>query len=175
MGIAANNRRGCIMVSWTRKKTQYRRKGQSLIAANKIKPQFWHISEAEAKEALVAQGEHVQKIKKIRCLKHQVCISYWNEQGGVCSSFFSYRIFARWQNEVEKVIYTCPTVKEWTKLQRIMRYEFAYYNYFREIEDALYTALENRLCVLKTTTLQAVFTDNYVETFRQNVSTAHNN
>jgi hypothetical protein len=163
------------MVSWTRKKTQYRRKGQSLIAANKIKPQFWHISEAEAKEALIAQGERVQKIKKIRCLKHQACISYWNEQGGVCSSFFSYRIFARWQNEVEKVIYTCPTVKEWTKLQRIMRYEFAYYNYFREIEDALYTALENRLCVLKATSLQAVFTDNYVETFHGNVSTAPHN
>ncbi len=69
------------MVSWTRKKTQYRRKGQSLIAANKIKPQLWHISSAEAKEALIAQGERVQKIKKIHCLKHQVCISYWNEQG----------------------------------------------------------------------------------------------
>jgi hypothetical protein len=163
------------MVSWTRKKIQYRRKGQSLIAANKIKPQLWHISEAEAKEALIAQGERVYKIKKIRCLKHQVCISYWNEQGGVCSSFFSYRIFARWQNEVEKLIYTCSTVKEWTKLQRIMRYEFASYNYFREIEDALDMALENRLCVLKATSLQSFFTDSYVETFQRNVSTARHN
>ncbi len=94
------------MVSRTRKKTQYRRQGQSLIAANKIKPQLWHISDPEAKEALIVQGERVQKIKKIRRLKHQVCISYWNEQGGVCSSFFSYRIFARWQNEVKKLIYT---------------------------------------------------------------------
>jgi type II secretory pathway component PulF len=159
------------MVSWTRKKTQYRRKGQSLIAANKIKPQLWHISEAEAKEALIAQGQRVHKIKKIHKLKHQVCISYWNESGGVCSSFFSYRIFARWQNEVEKLIYTCPSVSELAKLQRIMRYEFAYYNYLREIEDALDTALEKRLSVLKATSLQAVFTDNYVETFHWNVST----
>ncbi len=50
-------------------------------------------------------------------------------------------------------------MKEWAKLHRIMRYEFAYYNYFREIEDALDTALENRLCVLKATSPQALFTD----------------
>lgn len=147
------------MVSRTRKKTQYRRKGQSLIAANKIKPQLWQISEAEAKEALQAQGEPVAKIKKIHKLKHQVCISYWNESGGVCSGFFSYRIFARWQKEVENLIYTCPTRSELAKLNWIMTYEFAYYNYRWETEDALNRLLEDRLCVLKATTQQAVFAD----------------
>jgi len=147
------------MVSRTRKKTQYRRKGQSLISANKIKPQFWHISDAEAKEALKAQGEPVAKIKKIHKLKHQVCISYWNESGGVCSGFFSYRIFARWQKEVENLIYTCSMVSELAKLNWIMGYEFAYYNYLPETEDALHRLLEDRSCVLKATTQQAVFAD----------------
>jgi hypothetical protein len=147
------------MVSRTRKKNQYRRKGQSLIAANKIKPEIWYISDAEAKEALNANGCKVKQIKKIHKLKHQICISYWDEKGNVCSGFFSYRIFARWQKEAEKLIECCQTLKEWAQLNHIMHYEFAYYSYLAEIEDALHIQLENRLIVLKATTLQAVFTD----------------
>lgn len=41
---------------------QYRRKGQSLIAANKIKPEKWDISNSEAKEVLQAQGYNVKDI-----------------------------------------------------------------------------------------------------------------
>ncbi|MCM0594054.1 MAG: hypothetical protein HEQ35_04210 [Gloeotrichia echinulata IR180] len=141
----------------SRKSNQYRRQGKNLISANKIKPDQWHISHAEAKEALKAKGYQVQQIKKIHCLKHQVCISYWDTKGNICSSFFSYRIFARWQQEVEKLIYNCQTLQDWTKLNHIMRYEFAYYNYLREMEDALHIALENRLCVLNATSRQAVF------------------
>ena len=142
-----------------RKTNQYRRKGKSLIAANKIKPEQWQISNTEAKEALKAKGYKVKQIKKIHCLKHQVSISFWDTKGNICSSFFSYRIFARWQKEVEKLIYHCPNLKEWTKLNHIMHYEFAYYSYPSEIEDALNTALENRLSVLKATAQQAVFND----------------
>lgn len=138
---------------------QYRRKGQSLIAANKIKPEKWDISNSEAKEALQAQGYNVKEIKKIRCLTHQVCISYWDEKGNVCSGFFSYRIFTRWQIEVEKLIERCQTLKEWRHLNHIMQYEFAYYPYPKNIDNALHNALENRLCVLKETTQQAVFQD----------------
>ena len=95
-----------------RKLNQYRRKGRNLIASNKIKPEQWNISQTEAKEALKAKGYDVKQIKKIHCLKHQVCISYWDATGNICSSFFSYRIFARWQKEAEKLIYTCQTLRE---------------------------------------------------------------
>ncbi|BAY21772.1 hypothetical protein NIES2100_15290 [Calothrix sp. NIES-2100] len=145
------------MLYKARKINSYRPKGQSLIAANKIKPEQWYISHAEAKEALTAKGYKVKQIKKIHCLKHQVCISFWDEKGNICSSFFSYRIFARWQKEVEKLIDTCPTLNDWKKLNHIMQYEFVHYHYFQEMEDALYTALKNRLSVLKVTSQQAVF------------------
>ncbi|WP_254625778.1 hypothetical protein [Nostoc sp. TCL240-02] len=139
-----------------RKINQYRRKGKNLIATNKIKPEQWNISEAETKEALKVKGYDVKQIKKIHLLKHQVCVSYWDAKGNICSSFFSYRIFARWQEEVEKLIYTCETLKEWAKLNYVMKYEFAYYHYPSEIEDILHAILENHLSVLKATLQQVV-------------------
>lgn len=144
------------MVRKTRKIHKYRRKGQSLISANKIQPELWHISHAEAKEALKAIGHNVKHIKKISKLKHQVCISFWDEKGGVCSGFFSYRIFTRWQREVSQLIYCCQTLNDWQELNHIMKYEFAYYPYEREMEDALNEELENRSCVLNATSRQAV-------------------
>jgi hypothetical protein len=142
-----------------RKINQYRRKGKNLIATNKIKPEQWNISDAETKEALKVKGYDVKQIKKIHLLKHQVCISYWDAKGNICSSFFSYRIFARWQEEVEKLIYTCETLKELAKLNYVMKYEFAYYHYPSEIEDTLHAILENHLSVLKATVQQVVLQD----------------
>ena len=139
-----------------RKINQYRRKGKNLIATNKIKPELWNISNAETKEALKVKGYDVKRIKKIHLLKHQVCISYWDVKGNICSSFFSYRIFARWQKEVEKLIYTCQTLKEWAKLNYVMKYEFAYYHYPSQIEDTLHTILQNHLSMLKATVQQVV-------------------
>ncbi|MBD2772495.1 hypothetical protein [Iningainema tapete] len=147
------------MVRKTRKINKYRRKGQSLISANKIQPELWQISNAEAKEALLAIGLNVKDIKKIHKLKHQICISFWDEKGGVCSGFFSYRIFARWQREVYRLIYCCVTLKDWQELSHIMKYEFAYYPYFCEVEDAINGELEYRLCVLNVTARQAVLLD----------------
>jgi hypothetical protein len=138
---------------------QYRRKRKNLIATNKIKPEQWNISDAETKEALKVKGYNVKQIKKIHLLKHQVCISYWDVKGNICSSFFSYRIFARWQKEVETLIYTCQTLKEWAKLNYVMKYEFAYYHYPSEIEDTLHTILQNHLSVLKATIEQVVLQD----------------
>ncbi|MBN3887860.1 MAG: hypothetical protein HWQ43_01320 [Nostoc sp. JL31] len=139
-----------------RKINQYRRKGKNFIATNKIKPEQWNISDAETKEALKVKGYNVKQIKKIHLLKHQVCISYWDVKGNICSSFFSYRIFARWQKEIEKLIYACQTLKEWAKLNYVMKYEFAYYHYPSEIEDILHAILENHLSVLKATVQQVV-------------------
>nr|WP_272819194.1 hypothetical protein [Scytonema hofmannii] len=136
---------------------QHRRKGQSLIASHRINPEEWQISNAEAKDALNAQGCKVKEIKKIRCLKHQVCISYWDEKGGVCSGFFSYRIFRQWQAEVERLVNTCQTLKEWVLLNHIMKYEFAYYPYLTDMKNLLSNALKNRLYALEASVLlQAV-------------------
>ncbi|MEH2110092.1 hypothetical protein [Nostoc sp.] len=140
----------------SRKINQYRRKGKNFIATNKIKPEQWNISDAETKEALKVKGYDVKQIKKIHLLKHQVCISYWDAKGNICSSFFSYRIFARWQKEIENLIYTCRTLKEWAKLNYVMKYEFAYYHYPSEIEYTLHAILENHLSVLKATLQQVV-------------------
>ena len=142
-----------------RKVKKYRRPGRNLISSNKIKPDKWNISDAEVKEALKVKGYDVKQVKKIRCLKHQVCISYWDANDNVCSSFFSYRIFARWQTDVEKLINYCPTLSEWKKLNHIIQYEFTYYHYLSEISDALSNALENRLYVLQDTEEIAVFYD----------------
>ncbi|QSJ16914.1 hypothetical protein JYQ62_35530 [Nostoc sp. UHCC 0702] len=136
---------------------QYCRKRRNLISTNKIKPEQWNISNTEVKAALKAQGYDVKQIKKIHRLKHQICISYWDTKGNVCSSFFSYRIFTRWQREVKKLIYGCHTLKEWKKLNYLLNYEFAYYHYPSEMKNVLHTALENRLSVLKLTAQQAVF------------------
>lgn len=140
-----------------RKVTKYRRSGRNLIASNKIKPDQWNISDAEVKEALKVKGYDVKQVKKIRCLKHQVCISYWDANDNVCCSFFSYRIFARWQTDVEKLISYCPTLPEWKKLNHIIQYEFVSYHYLSEISDAISNALENRLYVLQATEQLAVF------------------
>jgi hypothetical protein len=140
-----------------RAKNQSRHQRRNLIATNKIKPERWLLSEAEIIEALKAKGCKVKKIKKICCLKHQVSISYWDEKGGVCSSFFSYRIFVRWQKEVEMLINHCPTLGEWSQINHIMKYEFSHYEYFIEVVDLLNAALENRLCGLRTRTLEAAF------------------
>ena len=142
-----------------RKNHQYRRKGRNFIATNKIKPEQWNISDTEVKEALKAKGYDVKQIKKVHSLKHQVCISYWDTKGNICSSFFSYRIFARWRREIEELVYTCPTLREWKKLNYLIHYEFLYYHYPREMKDLLHAALENRSCMLKLTEQQAVFTD----------------
>lgn len=145
------------MSGHSREINKYRRKGKNLISANKIKPQEWQISEPEAQEALQGKGYDVKQIKKIHCLKYQVCISYWDNKGNICSSFFSYRIFIRWHEEAEKLIDGCQNLKAWARLNHIMSYEFVYYNYLSEMEYALYQALENRLSELKITEQQAVF------------------
>ncbi len=141
------------------KQKLYRPKGKNLIASNRIKPVFWSISPTEAKDALRASGLDVKEIKKISLLKYKVCISYWNEQGGICSGFFSYRIFPIWQREVEKLIGKCPNFKRLQLLNHIIEREFNYYPYSVKVKDAICNALKNRLCVLKATAQQTVSND----------------
>ncbi|MEM9924711.1 MAG: hypothetical protein AAF915_13325 [Cyanobacteria bacterium P01_D01_bin.50] len=136
------------------KKKLRRPRGKNLISSNRIKPDSWHISHAEVKVALRAAGFDVEEVKKVRLLKHQICISYWNHKGGVCSGFFSYRLFPTWQKEVEQLIENCPNFTEWQLLNYIMLREFKYYPYPVEMEDVLHNSLQNRLYVLKATERQ---------------------
>jgi hypothetical protein len=133
----------------TKKIHPYRRRGKSLIAAKKINPQTWEITEDEAISALISHGEPVYKIKKIHPLKHQVCISFWDAKGNVYSGFFSYRIFERWQKEVEKLVFACQNLKEWLRLNSLLQYELEYYAYSKNVVYAIDWALKTRLSQLE--------------------------
>ena len=141
------------------KKNRYRPKGKNLITSYKIKPENWNISPTEAKTALRATGLDVKEIKKITLLKYKICISYWDEKGGVCSGFFSYRLFPTWQKEVDRLIENCPNFKRWQLLNHIMQREFKYYAYPVDIENTLHNTLQNRLYVLKATARQTADDD----------------
>jgi len=151
---------------WSRKykknlnrKNLRRCRGKNLITSNKIRPELWSLSEKEVKIALKAAGCSVKAVKKIHVLKHQICISYWNHEGGVCSGFFSYRLFPNWQKEVERLIEECCDFQEWQLLNHLINREFSYFYYQTEMADAIHSALENRLCVLKAIARQAVSND----------------
>lgn len=141
----------------TRKVRKYPRRGQNLISKKKLQPITWKISHEDVKAALKRKGIEVKAVRKMTYLKHQVCISYWDAKNNPCSSFFSYRIFEMWATEVAKLITYCPTLREWQELNRLMRYEFKYYDYLPATENALRMALENRLYVLQATKPLAVF------------------
>lgn len=141
------------MARKTPKICQYHhRKGQSLVSANKIIPGNWHLTNEEIRDALETLGLTVKKVKKIHYLKHQVCISWWDEKGNVCSSFFSYRIFARWQAEVERLINACHTLKEFYRMIGYIQYDLENFPYPLEMSDAIATTLENRECQLRAAT-----------------------
>lgn len=145
------------MARKTRKTRKYRRGGQSLIAARKLNPLQWHkIPKGEIARALKEHaGLSVKEVKKVHHLQHQVCISYINTQGNVCSSFFSYRIFESWQKASERLIYDCHSLKELYSLRRYIQYDLDYFPYPLEMSDAIALALENRQCQLRIAIIEA--------------------
>lgn len=145
------------MLPKTRKTRKYRRPGKSLIAAGFLNPQRWqNLSKGEIARALKEHlGLSVKQVKKVRHLKHQVCISYVTTKGITCSSFFSYRIFESWLKAVESLIYHCHSLKELYTLTRHIQYDLDYFPYLVEISDAIAQALENRICQLKLTAQKA--------------------
>jgi hypothetical protein len=132
----------------TKPLNQKRYKLQSLISLGKINPRVWRLSEEQTLKALRARGFDVKKIKKMKYLQHQVCISYWDDKGGVCSGFFSYRIFERWQSAVEKLVYACNSLYEMHHNNKLIEYEFANYPYPIEIQAAIYETIESCTCQL---------------------------
>jgi hypothetical protein len=138
------------------------RSRRSFISANKITPHVWRLLEADIIEALNAQGYDVKKIKKISYLKHQVSISYWDNNDGVCSGFFSYRIFARWQYAVQRLVYNCGSTKELKSLSDLIEYEYNHYPYPIEIQEAINNTIET--CLFELGALESYKRNRYLET-----------
>ncbi|MBV8886528.1 MAG: hypothetical protein JO235_21380 [Chroococcidiopsidaceae cyanobacterium CP_BM_RX_35] len=130
---------------------QYRFKGQSLTAAGKLHPERWKsIPKGEVARVLREnQGLSVKQVKKVHHLQHQICISYIDIDGNVCSSFFSYRLFESWQKAVESLIYTCSNLKELYNLRRIIQYDLYYFPYPSNIAGRISTVLESRFYELR--------------------------
>lgn len=126
-----------------RKTRKTRQTGQSLTAAGKIHPEKWNISPQEAAFALKALGIPVKQVRKVCCLPHQVCVSYWNEQDKACSSFFSYRAFPTWQQAVEQAIATTQNIPQFEYLAQIVEYDLVQFPYPVEMADAIWDALKN--------------------------------
>ena len=123
----------------TRKTTHTR---QSLTASGWLKPQRWQISKMEAAEALRMP---VNRIVKVYPKQHQVIVVYLNKKGQKCSSFFSYRLFARWQQEAIATIASCRNQQTLAPLEIIVQYDLEHFKYPVAIADAIWEALLNHI------------------------------
>ena len=123
----------------TRKRRNTR---QSLTASGWLKPQRWQISKMEAAEALRMP---VTRIVKVYPKQHQVIVVYLNKKGQKCSSFFSYRLFARWQQEAIATIATCRNQQTLAPLEIIVQYDLEHFKYPVAIADAIWEALLNHI------------------------------
>jgi hypothetical protein len=120
---------------------------QSITGAGLVYPNCWQISHTEAAEALEMP---VERIVKIVPRRYQICIVYLNEAGQKCSSFFSYRRFSRYQQEVQEAICSCKNLQSLEFLAEIIQYDLCHFRYHRvEIADALWDTLLQRLAELR--------------------------
>jgi hypothetical protein len=118
------------------------RTAQSLTASGWLKPQRWQISKMEAAEALKM---HVNRIVKVYPKQHQVIVVYLNEKGQKCSSFFSYRLFARWEKEAIAAITSCRNQQTLAPLEAIVQYDLEHFKYPVQSADAIWDALRHRI------------------------------
>ncbi|WP_341733757.1 hypothetical protein [Microcoleus sp. EPA2] len=127
----------------TNRRTQRTRNTrQSLTASGWLKPQRWQISKKEAAEALRMP---VNRIVKVYPKQHQVIVVYLNKKGQKCSSFFSYRLFARWQQEAIAAIASCRNQQILSPLEVIVQYDLEHFKYPVAIADAIWEALLNHI------------------------------
>jgi hypothetical protein len=122
------------------RKTSHTR--QSLTASGWLKPQCWQISKKEAAEALRMP---VNRIVKVYPKQHQVIVVYLNKKGQKCSSFFSYRLFARWEQEAIAAIASCRNQQILAPLEVIVQYDLEHFKYPVAIADAIWEALLNHI------------------------------
>ncbi|HBK97879.1 MAG TPA: hypothetical protein DD001_11435 [Microcoleaceae bacterium UBA10368] len=115
---------------------------QSLTTSGWLKPQCWQISKIEAAEAL---SMPVNRIVKVYPKQHQVIVVYLNQKGQKCSSFFSYRLFARWQQEAIAAIASCRNQQSLAPLEVIVQYDLEHFKYPVQSADAIWEALLNHI------------------------------
>ncbi|MCC3405580.1 MAG: hypothetical protein JGK17_08300 [Microcoleus sp. PH2017_10_PVI_O_A] len=115
---------------------------QSLTASGWLKPQRWQISKTEAAEALKMP---VNRIVKVYPKQHQVIVVYLNKKGQKCSSFFSYRLFARWEKETIAAIASCRNQQTLAPLEIIVQYDIEHFKYPVQSADAIWEALLNNI------------------------------
>jgi hypothetical protein len=77
--------------------------------------------------------------------QHQVIVVYLNKKGQKCSSFFSYRLFARWQQEAIAAIASCRNQQILAPLEVIVQYDLEHFKYPVAIADAIWEALLNHI------------------------------
>ncbi len=127
----------------TNRRTQRTRNTrQSLTASGWLKPQRWQISKTEAAEALRMP---INRIVKVYPKQHQVIIVYLNKKGQKCSSFFSYRLFARWEQETIAAIASCRNQQTLAPLEVIVQYDLEHFKYPLHSADAIWEALLNHI------------------------------
>ncbi|MEG4013779.1 MULTISPECIES: hypothetical protein [unclassified Microcoleus] len=129
-------------IAMTKRRTQKTHKAsrtrQSLTASGWLKPQCWQISKIEAAEALRMP---VNRIVKVYPKQHQVIVVYLNQKGQKCSSFFSYRLFARWEQETIATIASCRNQQALAPLEVIVQYDLEHFKYPVQSADAIWDAL----------------------------------
>lgn len=111
---------------------------QSLTASGWLKPNSWHISHQETADALRMP---VERIFKVYSKRHQVIVVYLNQKSQKCCSFFSYRLFARWQAEAIALILSCKDVQTLELLEAIVQYDLEKFDYPMETANAIWATL----------------------------------
>jgi hypothetical protein len=119
----------------------YRFKPKSLTALYWINPRYWKLSKEEVAKFL---GVSPEQVRKATCLQHQVSISWVTDAGNVCSSFFSYRLFGRWEKAVLDLIAGWQDPKTWHCLFSAIEYEFVRFDYPTEMADWIWENLKDR-------------------------------
>ncbi len=126
----------------TRKPCQTGKTCQSLTASGWLKPNSWHISHQETADALRMP---VERIFKVYSKRHQVIVVYLNQKSQKCCSFFSYRLFARWQAEAIALILSCKDLQTLEPLEAIVQYDLEKFDYPVETANAIWATLLDQI------------------------------
>lgn len=125
-----------------RRKARHRR---SLTASGCLKPHCWQFS---FEEVAIALNMPVERIVKVYPRPHQIIVVFLNEKGGKCSSFFSYRLFGRWQRETIGAIVSCRSEETFGPLVEIIQYELEHFQYPVEMADTIWDAVLNQISLV---------------------------
>lgn len=121
-------------------KTRKTRKTRlNLLTAGKLRP-----PQLSKREVGLVLGVPRKRVRKVVCLPHQVCVSWRDEKGRACSSFFSYRIFPSWQRAVIARIGRCQDVLAVNELRALIAAEYRQFKYSEPAKEAINEALSNR-------------------------------